>query len=261
MPHPSHARPVFNRAGLRRRRVAALTATGLAILTGAAASTALAANVRPYASFGVFPNDLFSGETVRLVSYGCDPDGRLAEQAWDLDGDGRFDDARGTSATRTFRVGSPVVGLRVTDQDGAAAVRWRTLEVGPRPPEYSLPQPFSPPLLNPPPIVRLAGRFTDTGVRVQVLSVRAPVCSRITVRCRGRSCPWRRSNRVMGRKTVRFPALQRELAAGVVVEVFVRKQDRIGKYTHFRIRRNRPPARRDLCLGFRDARPRPCPPD
>ena len=260
LPHRKRLAPAVWRAFLGRRWVTALTAAGLALLTGAAASTALAANQRPDAGFGVFPIEPFSGEPVRLVSYGCDPDGRLAAQAWDLDGDGGFDDASGPSASRAFPVGSAVVGLRVTDGAGASAVRWRTLEVGPRP-AYPVPRsPFRPPLLNPPPVVRLAGSLTGTGVRVQLLSVRAPVCSRITVRCRGQGCPWRRSNRVMGRRTVRFRALQRQLTAGVVLEVFVRKQDRIGKYTRFRVRRGRSPARQDLCLRFEDARGSPCPP-
>lgn len=250
---------VLRRALLGRRRVAALASTGIGLLTCAAASTALAANVLPDATFGVFPGDPFSGETVQFVSYACDPDGRVAEQAWDLDGDGGFDDAFGPSASRVFPVGSAVVGLRVTGDAGGTASRWRTLEVGPRP-QYPVPRQFRPPLLSPAPFVRLAGMFTARGVRVQVLSVRAPVCSRVTVRCRGRSCPWRRSNRVVGRKRVRFRALQRELAAGVVLEVFVRKQDRIGKYTRFSIRANKAPARRDLCLAFRARQGSPCPP-
>jgi hypothetical protein len=250
--------PVFCRACPGRRRVAALTATGLGLLTCATGSTAFAANVRPDASFGIFPNEPVAGQTVRLVSYGCDPDGRLDEQAWDLDGDGRFNDAFGGMASRAFSVGSPVVGLRVTDEEGATAVRWRTLEVGPRP-QYPVPRRFRPPLLSPAPVVRLGGTFSEAGVRVRLLAVRAPVCSRITVRCRGRGCPRRRSSKVMGRRTVRFPALQRNLTAGVVLEVLVRKRDRIGRYTRFRIRRNRPPARRDLCLRFEDRQGSPCP--
>lgn len=245
---------------LARRRVAALAATGVALLTCAAASSAVAANVRPDASFGAFPNEPVSGQTVNLVSYACDPDGRLVEQAWDLDGDASFDDAFGPSASRAFLAGSQVVGLRVTDNDRATAVRWRTLDVAPGQPEYALPRPFRPPLLSPFPVVRLAGIVTETGVRVRLLAVRAPVCSRITVRCRGRGCPRRRSSKLAGRRSVRFPAFQRNLAAGVVLEVLVRKRDRIGKYTRFRVRLNRPPARRDLCLRFEDTQGTPCPP-
>lgn len=253
--------PARRPALLARLRVAGLTAAGLLVLSCAAASIAFAANVRPHSSFGAFPDEPVSGQTVRFVSYACDPGGRLTEQAWDLDGDGRFDDASGPSATRTFPAGSHVVGLRVTDNERATAVRSRTLDVAPGRPEYVLLRPFRPPLLSPPPVVRLAGSLMETGVRVRLLTVRAAVCSRITVRCRGRGCPRRRSSKVAGRRKVRFPAFQRRIAAGVVLEVLVRKRDRIGRYTRFRIRRNRSPVRRDLCLRFDDRQGTRCPPD
>jgi hypothetical protein len=226
----------------------------------ATASTALAANVRPDARFGVFPADPVADRSVRFVSYACDPDGRLVEQAWDLDGDGVFDDAFGRSASRVFPPGDAVVRLRVTDDEGATAARRRDLMVGP-PIEYFVPPPFRPPLLSPFPIVRLAGSVTNGFVRIRVLSVRAPICSRITVRCRGRTCPFRRQTKVARRKGVRFPALRRTLAAGTVLQVFVRKRDRIGKHTRFRIRINRPPLRRDRCLEPGRSRPVRCPDD
>ena len=53
-------------------------------------------------------------------------DGGLIEQAWDLDGDGIFNDGFGPSASRAFRAGSPAVGLRVIDDEGSAAVRRRS---------------------------------------------------------------------------------------------------------------------------------------
>jgi hypothetical protein len=73
----------------------------------ACASSAFAANAGPDASFGFFPRDPVSGQTIRFVSYACDPDGRLAGQAWDLDDDGAFDDALGATASRRFLPGAP----------------------------------------------------------------------------------------------------------------------------------------------------------
>jgi hypothetical protein len=249
---------IRSRLGLR---LAAITAiAGLAV--AAAAATAAAQNVRPDATFVAFPDDPVAGQTVRFVSYGCDPDGRLIQQAWDLDGDGLFDDAFGASASRSFPAGSPTVGLRVTDNKGTVGVRRRTLDVAPGRAEYVLPRRTRTPLLSPFPIVRLSGSVSFIGTRVERLTVRsAPVCSRITVRCRGEGCPWRRSTKVMGRRPVRFRALERTLAAGVVLEVLVRKRDRIGKYTRFRLREGRGPARQDLCLRFEDRRGTPCPRD
>jgi hypothetical protein len=241
--------------------LAGITAVA-ALAIAAAPAAAGAPNERPDATFSALPAEPVAGQVVRFVSYGCDPDGRLREQAWDLDGDGLFDDAFGPSASRSFPTGSPRVGLRVTDDEGVVAVRRRTLDVAPGRPDYVLPRLSRTPLLSPFPIVRLVGSVTLFGTSIERLTVRsAPVCSRITVRCRGEGCPWRRTTRVMARRPVRFRALERTLAAGVVIEVLVRKRDRIGKYTRFRLREGRAPARRDLCLRFEDRRGTPCPRD
>ena len=58
-----------------------------------------------------------------------------------------------------------------------------------------------------------------------------------------------------------FRALERTPAAGVVLEVLLRKRDRIGKYRRFRLRERRGPARQDLCLRFEDRRGTPLPRD
>jgi hypothetical protein len=250
----------FVRPSPSRHRRVALTWATIAVLGSSAASTA-AANDRPDATFAAFPTEPVAGETVSFTSYACDPDGRLTEQAWDLDGDGIFNDSFGRSASRTFASGSRTVGLRVTDNEGQVAIRRRTLDVARGQPDYVLPRPRRTPLLSPFPIVRLAGSVTAGSVRIRRLTVRAPVCSRVTVRCRGESCPLRRSTRVMGRKAMRFRAFERVVTAGTVLEVLVRKRDRIGKYTRLRMREGRSPARQDLCLRFDSNRGTRCPSD
>jgi hypothetical protein len=65
----------------------------------------------------------------------------------------------------------------------------------------------------------------------------------------------------MGRRAMRFRAFERILAPGTVLEVLVRKRDRIGKYTRFLVREGRPPARQDLCLRFDANRGTRCPSD
>jgi len=71
------------------------------------------------------------GDTITLDGSGStDSDGTIAAYAWDLDNDGRYDDASG--ATADFVVssaGTLTVGLRVTDDDGAINVDTATITV------------------------------------------------------------------------------------------------------------------------------------
>jgi hypothetical protein len=224
----------------------------------ACAGSAFAANARPDANFGFFPRDPVAGQSVRFVSYACDPDGELVEQAWDLDGDGLFDDDSGRGAVGRFPAGTHLVRLSVSDRRGITATRNRIIDVERGSPEYVVPEPFKPPLLIPFPLVRLSGNVSGAVTRVRVLSVRAPVCSRATVLCQGPSCPWRRRTQEVGRGPARFRGLS-TLAAGAIVRVLVTKRHRIGKYTSFRMRADRPPKRRDRCLPFGARRGVPCP--
>ena len=102
-------------------------------------------------------------------------------------------------------------------------------------------------LMSPFPVVRIVGRLTRSGARIRLLTVRAPASVTIFVRCFRRGC--RRRSATAGRGSpVRFRRFERTLRAGTVIEVFVGRGDAIGKYTRFRIRRGRRPARLDLCL-------------
>lgn len=230
----------------------------LALLACPAA--ALAADQAPDADFSFSPEDPRAGEQVRFESSSCDPDGRLIRQAWDLDGDGAFDDALGPVATQTFSgAGGHSVGLEVMADGGATDVRRRTVMVDT---EYALPRPDSDRLMSPYPVVRLAGRLTPQGARIRLLTVsRAPKCAVVLVSCRGRSCPAKRVSRVKGRGTLRFPRFERRLRAGTVLTVRISKGDSIGKFTQFRIREGRGPSRRDRCLRPGERAGSACPRD
>ena len=225
----------------------------LALLTSAATATA---NERPDAEFGFFPANPVAGEAVHFVSYSCDPDGAVFDQEWDLDGDGGFDDAFGAQAFRTFPAGPHAVGLRMTPVDGAPVIRTVTLDVGTGSPLGEI---FTPPPLNPFPVVRIVGQLTTRGARIRFLSVRAPVCSRVTAICRGRTCPFKRYSRLVGWNGARVrPLAGSSLRAGVRLRVLVTKRDRVGKYTRFTIRRGKPPLRVDRCLQFAQTTPSAC---
>jgi PKD repeat protein len=221
-------------------------------------AAALAADQAPDASFSFSPDDPSAGQQVRFESSSCDPDGRLVSEAWDLDGDGAFDDARGPVATRTFAgAGGHSVGLEVTAAGGATDQSRRTVMVDT---VYALPRPDRDRLMSPYPVVRLAGRLTVDGVRVRRLLVsRAPRCAVVAVSCRGRSCPARRVSRFMGRRALRFRRYERRLLAGTVLTVRISKGDSIGKFTQFRIRSGKAPRRRDRCLRPGETRGSACP--
>jgi len=118
-------------------------------------------------------------------------------------------------------------------------------------------QPASPRLISPFPVVRVRGRLTRTGARVTLLTVRAPRGARISVRCRGRTCPRRRYATAAGVRRLR--AFERTLRAGLRLEIRVTRPGFIGKHTLLRIRRGRAPLRRDRCLMPGSTRPTRCP--
>ena len=223
-------------------------------------------NSAPRVAFVASPADPLVGQQMTFVSYSEDNSGPLKSQAWDLDGDGQFDDASGPVASRSFSTAGPHrVGLRVTDQLGTAAALVQTITVKPKP--VVSPAPPAPPVdtgpsfIQPPPTVRLSGAATRRGVRVFVLGVRAPKGVRITAVCRSRACPKKKtSSKVAGKRPVRFRKLERFFPAGASLEVKVRADGRIGKYTKFRIRGNkRAPSRTERCLWPGKRKPVQCP--
>jgi YD repeat-containing protein len=224
------------------------------------AQATVTVNAPPSASFEFFPAAPVAGDLVQFTSLATDPDGPLVRQEWDLDNDGQFDDATGPVASQGFAsAGARTIGLRVVDAHGATATAFSSVDVRPRPVPPAQPRPPVQ-FISPFPVVRLAGIVTGSGVRVRILSVRAPRKARILVRCRGRGCPVR-TQRARGRSRggVRFRRFERSFRAGSRIEVLVTQSGRIGKYTRFQIRRHRPPARLDLCVGPRSSKPRSCP--
>ncbi|HEV7460093.1 MAG TPA: hypothetical protein VGN78_06130, partial [Solirubrobacteraceae bacterium] len=166
----------------------------------------------------------------------------------------------GSVAQTSFATpGSHTVSLRVTDAGGAGAVSSQRITVSARPlPALQLLSPF--------PVVRIAGRATGLGVNLRLVSAEAPAGSRVTLTCRGRTCPRRSETRVapgsasVGRlRVVTFPRFARSLRSGVVLEIRVTKSGRIGKYTRFVIQRNRAPRRSDSCLLPGGSAPKACP--
>jgi hypothetical protein len=221
----------------------------------------------PVASFIVVPAAPIVNQPVLFTSTSSDPDGAVNDQVWDLNGDGNYDNGGGTTALRTFGdAGQYVVGLRVTDNVGLVSFDSQTVTVMPAPGMPISTAKSGPRLLSPFPIVRIAGRVTARGTRVRILRVKAPLGTKVFVRCAGRSCPFRKQVLAVptGAKkvaaiSVRVRRLERLLLAGVRVRVYVTKPGAIGKYTKFRFRAGNPPVRTDSCLMPGTWAPAECP--
>jgi PKD domain len=210
----------------------------------------------PVASFTISPAAPVVDQPVSFTSTSGDPDGTVKEQVWDLNGDGSYDNGGGATALRAFSApGDYVIGLRVTDDAGLVAFDSRTLTVLPAAGTPIATQKSAPRLLNPFPVVRVAGRITKRGTRVRVLRVDTPVGTKISVRCAGHSCPFRKQVRSIPANAqsraathVHIRRLERLLLPGVQVRVYVTKAGAVGKYARLRFRAGKPPSRTDRCL-------------
>jgi hypothetical protein len=220
----------------------------------------------PTASFVFSPAAPVVGQPVLFTSTSTDPDGTIIGQAWDLNGDGSFDNGSGQTALRSFPApGSYVVGLRVSDNEGRVAFYSQTVEIAGGAAGLGTAGSLLR-LLSPFPLVRIAGQIGRHGTRIRLLSIVAPAGAKVSIRCAGRGCPFvkqvrgaRRSPEARSARLVRVRRLERLLRPGVKISIFVTKPDAIGKYTRFRIRRGKPPARADRCLLPGSSRPVSCP--
>ena len=249
-------------------------------LTAVAPARSIRIHSRPTAAFSVSPAAPVVGQQVVLTSQSSDPDGPLDDEDWDLDGDGEFDDATGASVRGAFTTAGPhTVGLRVRDGDGIAARITKVINVkksewlAPITPSGGVNESAAPPasitskpflkMLKPFPVVRMAGWREMAGARIEVLGVRAPKGSRILVQCRGKRCPVKRMTKAVSKtkpKPVRLSRFHRFFPAGSVIEIFVRRNDRLGKYTRFKIQAERKRWKRmDGCAPPTSTRAVTCP--
>jgi PKD domain-containing protein len=225
------------------------------------------ANRPPVAAFDVNPGAPHTGDDITLTARGTDPDGGTMQltSAWDLDGDGQFDDATGDVAHVSFLAGPHVVRLRVTDGNGAGTVVERTLDVTTPITVLEAPAPFvgtsaAAPLapqttklrpMAPYPVVRLRGRVAGSGVLIDLLSIKnVPAAAHIAASCKGAGCHGLTralARNGKGGKIAKVLA-RRTLGAGAVLEIRVTQPGAIGKLVRFTFRRGRAPLRFDGCL-------------
>ncbi|HTA33636.1 MAG TPA: PKD domain-containing protein [Solirubrobacteraceae bacterium] len=209
----------------------------------------------PTASFKWFPPMPQTGEPVSLVSSSTDAASPITALAWSLASTDPFENGGSVLNTSFSTPGPHAVRLRVINAAGLASVATETIDVVAR--ATLLMQPF--------PVVRIAGSYNVSGVKLRLLRVQQmPAGARVTVRCKGRGCPLRSASRLavstkQGVAQIEFKRFERWLSAGVSLEILVSKQGEIGKYTRFRVRRAKLPERVDMCLEAMGMKPLACP--
>ena len=248
---------------------------------GATATTTryvtVSSNAPPTPSFTFSPGLPQTGQTITFTSTSTPGAAPISGLVWDLDDDGQFDDASGPTAQWTFTTGGThTVRLRASDANfpdgpGAPATFQRISVNNPAAPPAADPTPNSPPavtatskklpILQPFPVVRIRGRLVGTGVDLSLLSVHAPKGARVKVVCRGKGCPKAKALYYTVKRSggIRIRQLERPLGKDAVIEIFVTKTGTIGKYTRFRIRQGKAPARRDACAAVGAKKSMTCP--
>jgi PKD repeat protein len=235
----------------------AIAAGSVALTPASAATSAYTFPPGPTASFVWIPNLPHPRERVELVSTSTDVSSPITSFAWDLSGGaapGPFQ-AGGPSISTTFAsVGNHIVRLRVSDAAGRSNTVAET--VGVATPEAVLMVPF--------PIVRFVSIDKASGVKLRLLSVKAPPGAKIVVRCEHRGCPRRSAKHVVSTRPARarwtrFRSFERFLRAGVSLIVRVTRDNEVGSYTRFQVRRSKLPRRVDACLDSATAKPLACP--
>jgi PKD repeat protein len=163
--------------------------------TATAQTSVTIVNRFPLPGFTFRPVEPVAGQVVTFTSASEDPDGTPLAHSWDLDGDGSYDDATGSTASRAFSAGSHSVALRADDGDGGVVTVSRIFPVAaagvaPAPPPPPPPPPPAAPSVAAPsdvtaPAIRAAAvkgqrlrAVLANGLRL-VIRFREPVAGRI----------------------------------------------------------------------------------
>lgn len=203
----------------------------------------------PVAGFSFTPASPTTGQKIVLSSSSFDPDGPLSSLQWDLNGDGKWTDASGSTVSTQFKkAGKYTIRLRVTDPQGASSIATQVVTVKARRMR-----------VVPGVVIDMGGLLRGRTTIVRLLAVHAPRGSRAVVHCYGRSCSRHPGALRSHGHALRFRQFEHSLAPGTRIVVTVTKRGFIGRITSFVMRAGQPPYRADLCLRPGSRRPVKCP--
>jgi hypothetical protein len=258
-----------------------------------AVSVTVSARQPPAPNFEFSPSNPVTDQEVTFTSTTAAGEQPVKSLDWDLNGDGIYTDAAGSTVVAKFpKVGLQTVTLRATDTANVVATAQKVINVtaaaGTNPgtgtasttvssssPTNSQSTSTTPStttsansnikakaaLISPFPTVRIRGLIIGSQVKVSLLSVTSKVGVSIKVLCSGKGCPKKAQTKTTKKGgVIRFSALKRTLGNGAIVRVYVSKKGQIGKYTRFRIQKGKAPVRVDMCLPANgSSKPRTCP--
>ena len=204
------------------------------------ANAAIVVNARPRASFTIRPMKPREGDEITLISTSSDPDGPIAKQEWDLDGDNRYDDATGpVASTKKLKKGTHPVRLRVTDSKGATNTITQQIKVGAKP--YT----------SPPDVISTLGYARRSwGIQVVALYVSVPARTTVKVTCKGRGCPHGTFVKRSKKKStqLRFTRFRGFVKAGAKITVISSRNGSIAEYFTWTVRGDhKEPLKRKRC--------------
>jgi Bacterial Ig-like domain/PKD domain len=223
----------------------------------APAAPAITTPSPPTASFKWIPANPQAGEPVTLASSSTAGSSPIVSYAWSLAGNGVFTHGESTLTTVFATPGSYTVQLRVTDANGLSSTVAEKVAVATA----------AIPLMQPFPVVRMAGSFSRSGAKISLLAALAPVGANVTITCHGKGCPTKSQGFVAaagaksksGTVQIKFKRFERFLHSGIVVEIWISKHGQIGKFTRFVIHAGKSPTRVDQCLNPAGTTPIVCP--
>jgi PKD repeat protein len=189
--------------------------------------------------------DVLTGDEVTLDGRGShDPDGSIVAGAWDLDGDGEFDDAAGPIATVAFdTAGDHTVALQVVDDNGARAAASAVITVG----SGAVAAAASPPPAPAPATIgatlRYAFKRTASTTMFTTLLVRnLPAGARVKARCKGGGCAKKAFTAIAKSDTMSLKTmLRRRLKAGATITVEVTKPGMTSRIIVVTVRKGKDP--------------------
>jgi PKD repeat protein len=185
-------------------------------------ATTLHVNFPPVAALTFSPLTPYVTDLLNFTSLSDDPDGPLASEQWDLDGDGQYDDAGGAGVSRRYPVaGLHTVRLRVVDTFGRVSTTSTTFNV--------LAENVPPPVkMRPWPKIRIVGFAGSKRIRLDLLTVKTLRGATVKVRCSGKGCPRRRAVSTRANDgLVRLRWLERRLRPGTHLFMAITYPNRI----------------------------------